>query len=560
VRAERARSLELVKAQAFRTAFAGAPTGMAIVDEQGRIEMANDALARITGLSPDELAQRTIPDLIEPDDRDRDATNRPRMFAGELPGYDALLRLRRADGSSAWASVTVHPDGGSPPRSLIYQVQDISERRALENRLDHLIDHDFLTGLFNRRRFEQELGRQVACQQRSSASAAVLMLDLDGFKAVNDQFGHAVGDELLRGLSAALRMRCRTSDVLARLSGDEFALLLPDTGRESAEIVAADVIALVRRHRAALGAKTAQVTASVGVALFGDLDEHQITTLADAAMYTAKEAGGDQVIMFTSDDQATASHSMGDANLIRRALTDQRFVLHCQPVWNLAEGKIDQYELLIRMQGETSGELVPPSAFLYAAERFGLIASIDSWVVSQAVALVRDQARRGRRIVLAINLSGRSIGDPGLRAHIDRELDESEIDPSCLVFELTETAAISNLEAARSFSLHLNRRGCRLALDDFGAGCASFHYLKSLPFDYIKIDGGFIRGLTQQPIDRLVVSAIVTIAKGMGKRTVAEFVGDQKTSDLLRAEGVDYAQGFHHGRPLPVEEVMDAIV
>jgi EAL domain-containing protein (putative c-di-GMP-specific phosphodiesterase class I) len=206
------------------------------------------------------------------------------------------------------------------------------------------------------------------------------------------------------------------------------------------------------------------------------------------------------------------------------------------------------------MRGESEGELIPPSAFLYAAERFGLIASIDTWVVSEAVALIHQQQQRGIRITLAVNLSGRSIGDPGLAAHIDRELDESGIDPSSLIFELTETAAISNIETARRFSLHLNQRGCGLALDDFGAGCASFHYLKSLPFDYIKIDGGFIRGLTEQPIDRLVVSAIVTIAKGMGKQTIAEFVGDQATSDLLKEHGVDYAQGFHIGRPQSVAD------
>ena len=206
------------------------------------------------------------------------------------------------------------------------------------------------------------------------------MLDLDGFKAVNDRLGHAMGDELLRGLAADLHARTRETDVLARLSGDEFALLMPDTDREEAETVAADVIALVRRHRASLAGEVARVTASVGVALFDDLDDGQVLALADAAMYAAKESGGDQLVVFTSDDQATASRSVSEANGLRRALKDHRFVLHCQPILNLAEGSIDQYELLIRMQGENPGELIAPSAFLYAAERFGLIGAIDTWV------------------------------------------------------------------------------------------------------------------------------------------------------------------------------------
>ena len=548
--------VESARARAFQMAFTGAPIGMAIVDERGRITMANDALARITGCSVERLAERSMLDLIEPDDRDEDAANRPRLFAGKLSGYDTRLRLRGADGTSVWVALTVSGDGEMPPVSLIYQVQDISERRALEGRLEHLIDHDFLTGLFNRRRFEQELDHEIARQRRSAPRAAVLMLDLDGFKAVNDRLGHAMGDELLRGLAADLHARTRETDVLARLSGDEFAILMPDTDREEAETVAADVIALVRRHRASLAGEVARVTASVGVALFDDLDDGQVLALADAAMYAAKESGGDQLVVFTSDDQATASRSVSEANGLRRALKDQRFVLHCQPILNLAEGSIDQYELLIRMQGENPGELVAPNAFLYAAERFGLIGAIDTWVISQAVALIAEQHRLGRRVVLAVNLSGRSIGDPRLASHIDRELDESGIDPSCLVFELTETAAISNIQAAQRLSRRLHHRGCRLSLDDFGAGCASFSYLKSLPFDYIKIDGDFIRGLTQHPIDQLVVSAIVTIAKGMGKQTIAEFVTDQETSDMLQAQGVDYAQGFHTGRPRPVEDVL----
>ena len=536
---------------AFQTAFRDAPIGMAMVDEDGRIALANAAFAHIAACEPGDLVGRPMRDMIEAERRDEVAEKCARL---DEP-FAATLRLRRQDESSVWVELTVSAGSAMAKHALIYQVQDISEGRSIAGRLEHLIDHDFLTGLFNRRRFEQELELQVARQRRFASTAAILMLDLDGFKAVNDQFGHAVGDELLSGLAAALRIRCRETDVLARLSGDEFAILLPNTDLAQAEIVAADVIALVRRHRAALGSKVAQVTASVGVALFDDLDHVQLIALVDAAMYAAKEAGGDRVVVFTANDQVSVSRSVGEANRLRRALRDDRFVLHCQPVWNLSEGRVDQHELLIRMRGEAPGELIAPTAFLYAAERFGLIVAIDTWVVSQAVAMIAEQQSHGNRIVLAVNLSGRSIGDPGLTAHIDRELDVSGIDPSSLVFELTETAAVRNLEAAQQFGRRIHQRGCGLALDDFGSGCASFHYLKSLPFDYIKIDGGFIRDLPRQPIDRLVVRAIVTIAKGMGKQTIAEFVTDQSTCDLLAEEGVDHAQGFHVGRPQPAADV-----
>jgi EAL domain-containing protein (putative c-di-GMP-specific phosphodiesterase class I) len=346
--------------------------------------------------------------------------------------------------------------------------------------------------------------------------------------------------------------------VLARLSGDEFALLLPATNRDQAERVAGQLLTVIRTHTTALGSERAQVTASVGIALFDGVGDTELMALADAAMYAAKESGRDRFVVFDPDERRPVSPRAGEAGRLRRALRDRRFVLHCQPIWSLAERRVAQYELLIRMRGDAD-ELIPPNAFLYAAERFGLVGAIDSWVVSQAVDLIAAQAERGNRVVLAVNLSGRSVGDPAVAEHIDRCLERSGVDPSCLVFELTETAAISNIDSAVDLAQRLHRHGCGLALDDFGAGFASFSYLKNLPFDYIKIDGDFVRGLAESATDRLLIDAIVTMARGMGRRTIAEFVADGTTSDLLEASGVDYAQGFHIGRPAPVGAVLDAL-
>ncbi len=217
---------------------------------------------------------------------------------------------------------------------------------------------------------------------------------------------------------------------------------------------------------------------------------------------------------------------------------------------------MSQYELLLRLRVEGGGEPLEPNSFLYVAERFGLIQEIDCWVARQAIALIAEQASAGRRLVLHVNLSGKSIGDPKVAALIEAAVEDAAIDPACLVFELTETTAIANIDEARAFAHRLNSRGCQLALDDFGTGFGSFYYLKALPFDYFKIDGAFIRGMVGSPMDQLVVEAIVGIARGMGKKTIAEFVANGETALLLEKLGVDYAQGFHVGRP---ELVKDAL-
>jgi diguanylate cyclase (GGDEF)-like protein/PAS domain S-box-containing protein len=540
----------------FRATFTGAPIGMAIVDERGKIVLANESLALITGHSTDELATLRMRELIVRGEENLNDRDRERTVATHAAVSHSQVRLRRADGSSVWTAMTVSQASELRPAAFVYQVQDVSEPRELEGRLEYLLDHDYLTGLFNRHRFQQELDREVARQQRFGEGGAVLMMDLDGFKAVNDRFGHAIGDELLRGLSAEMRTRSRETDVVARLSGDEFAMVLPGVDREQAEAVANSLLGLVRSHVSALGNERAHVTASIGIALFDRLGAFELLALSDAAMYAAKEAGRDRYVVFSAADRSEHSRRISEANDLRRALEEDRFVLHCQPIWDLSADQVDQYELLIRMVDDETGGLIAPNAFLYAAERFGLITSIDCWVISQAASLVAATERRGERVSLAVNLSGRSMVDPALSAHIDHELDASGIDPSSLTFEITETAAIGSFKAAQALSARLHQRGCRLALDDFGAGFASFYYLKNLPFDYIKIDGDFIRGLGNHPTDQLIVNAIVTIARGMGIKTIAEFVADQQTSDLLANAGVDYTQGYHIARPRPIEHVL----
>ena len=270
---------------------------------------------------------------------------------------------------------------------------------------------------------------------------------------------------------------------------------------------------------------------------------------ADLAMYAAKEAGGNRY-HFSSADGGEHVGGMqlrlNWADQIRRALDEDRFVLYCQPILELASDQITQYELLLRMIGD-NGEIVMPAAFIDTAERFGLIQEIDQWVVRKAIHLLAEHDVR-----LEVNVSGKSMGDLAIPELVEREIAATGIDPGRLVFEITETAAIANMEQARTFAERLTRLGCRFALDDFGAGFSSFYYLKYLPLDYLKIDGDFIRSLTSSVTDQLVVKSMVDIARGLGMKTIAEFVEAAETVDMLREKGVDYSQGYFHGAPRPV--------
>ena len=533
---------------------------MALIDMEGRWLQVNDALCRITGHTRSELKATTLRAITHPDDVDSDADVMRDLFDGKIPSCQTEKRYRHVWGHYLWVLLTVSlvKDRRGRPLYVVAQVQDISDRKALAARMEHLIDHDFLTGLFNRRRFQIEIDHEAERVARYGANGAVLMIDLDNFKDVNDAFGHKAGDDLLKGVAGALKHRVRQTDVVARMGGDEFALLLPETDADQAQNVAATIVKTLSRQVAVLGEQAIHVTASVGVAMFDGLSAAEVLEIADLAMYEAKQAGRNRVAMYRPGERRReqVSTRFSEAEMVRSALEEERLLLYCQPILDLRRNEVNQYELLLRLKTDGSDEPLLPSSFLYVAERFGLIQQFDGWVALQGIQLIAEHARAGRRLVLHVNLSGKSIGDPKLAAQIEEAIERADIDPGCLVFELTETAAIANIEEAKAFAQRLRARGCKLALDDFGAGFGSFYYLKALPFDYFKIDGDFIRDLVASPMDQLVVSAIVGIARGMGKKTIAEFVADDETTRLLEKSGVDFAQGYQIGRPRPVSELL----
>jgi len=542
----------------FRTAFEEGAIGMAILDTDGNLLRVNRALCAITGHDPGDLEGRAVTSLLHQDDRGEHVGEYERMLRGDVASARGERRFLHDDGSVVWValSTSLVRDAGGAPLHFLSQAQDVTERRRYEIELRYMADHDPLTGLLNRRAFERELAHHVEHVDRCGPRGAALLLDIDHFKNVNDTLGHGTGDELIGTVADAVRQRLRATDTIARLGGDEFAVLLRDATRETASAVAHDVLDAVRAQRVVSpSGRLRSVSASIGIALFEGpgLTGEDVLVNADLAMYDAKEAGRDRVVCFTpsADAGSRVEARLSWTDTIRDALAEDRFVLQAQPIVDLATGEMGQYELLLRLR-DPLGELISPGLFLPVAERSNLIGEIDRWVVARAIDMLGAERRRDRRVTVEVNISGGSTGDPELLALIEERLRVNDVDPSQVIFEITETTAVANIPRAQDFARRLAGLGCRFALDDFGAAFASFYYLKHLPFDYLKIDGEFVRSCADDRTDRLVIQAVVDIARGLGKKTVAEMVGDQHTMDLLRDMGVDYAQGFHLGRPAPL--------
>ena len=539
-----------------------AAEGILGLDRDGRVTFANPAAAELLGLEPDELRGQGIHDVVHQN-----------LGAGvhELQRCPVLLSLASGFTQHMEDDVFWRPDGASFPvhytlspitergevTGAVLTFNDVTERKRFEAQLQYLADHDAVTGLFNRRRFEQELARHLAYDARYGSGGAVLALDLDNFKSVNDTLGHKAGDEVISRVARNIRERLRETDTLARLGGDEFAVLVPEAGIEQGQAVARTVLDAVGGHAVTVGGQEIRVTASIGVTTFGSraVDGEELLVEADLAMYDAKAAGRNQFALYTpmTVREAQIEARLAWVGRVRDALENDRFTLYSQPVITVASGEVGQHELLLRMTGE--GELVPPGAFLPSAERFGLMPAVDSWVVARAAALL---AEIDPSLRLEVNISGESLTGEELPSAIAAALAETGVDPDRLVIEVNEAAAVANLESARRFAQRVKEIGCRFALDNFGAGFGSFYYLKYLPFDYLKIDGDFIHSLPASRADQLVVQALVDIARGLGKQTIAEFVGDDDTLSLLRDLGVDFAQGYHLGRPTPAGHLVAA--
>ncbi len=494
----------------------------------------------VLGYTPEEWM--ADPDLWEramhPDDLERVIAEENRCAAAGV-GLDIEYRLRHRNGDTVWvrdkASVgELVADGKQMVEGLL---SDITDRKTAEAKLRHLVDHDDLTGLFNRRGFERELSARMASGELGGGGA-IAVIDLDHLKRVNDSLGHAAGDHVIREIAAMLRNRMRDTDLFSRLSGDEFGLLMPgiDTGDARERVL--ELLDLVRRREGSTA-----ITASAGIAMVSEVEGVEAADLliaADTALYEAKNGGRDRLAVFSGDNRETLQW----VGRVRTAVEEEQLVLYAQPLVDLKTGEVFAEELLVRMLAE-DGQPIPAGQFIPIAESFGLIRRLDRWVVSQALQL----AAGGRRV--SVNLSAASINDRRLVNMIESEMQTLQLDPELLIFEITETVATPAIESLRDFASRIERLGCNLALDDVGTGFGSLTYLRHLPFGYLKIDAEFVRGLTESDADARIVTSLVSIARGFGMRTVAEGVENEHLLERLGDFGIDYAQGYHLGRPAP---------
>ena len=473
----------------------------------------------------------------------------------------------RHAGFAAELSVAPIRDPDDPEHPIVGVVlafRDVSAQRELAAQLSYQATHDALTGLCNRAEFELRVERALTGATEGGERHVVCYLDLDQFKVVNDTCGHIAGDRLLKELAAELRADVRDTDTLARLGGDEFGVLLQHCPADEGLVVAEKLRRLITELRFDYRGRALSVGASVGVvpltARSGSLAG--VLSAADAACYAAKDAGRNRVQLYHDEDIGLARRQgeMEWVNRINDALAEDRFLLHFQRIAPIRSGPeaADHHEILVRMLDER-GELVPPGKFIPAAERYGLMAAVDRWVIAHSLGVVAE--RHGHRPGgplerYSINLSGASLGDATCLAFIRQQLARHPVPPEAYCFEVTETAAIAQLGSAIEFMEELKGLGCRFSLDDFGSGLSSFAYLKTLPVDFVKIDGAFVKDMAEDPIDYAMVEAINRVGQVMGIRTIAEFVEDQAILDLLARIGVDYAQGYHIGRPGPAEQTL----
>jgi diguanylate cyclase (GGDEF)-like protein/PAS domain S-box-containing protein len=452
--------------------------------------------------------------------------------------------------------------------------RDVTERRRLEQELLWQANHDPLTRLHNRNFFEKQLEDEVHRLKRSGETSALLYLDLDRFKYINDTAGHAAGDQLLVEISDQLRSRLRDSDLLARLGGDEFAIILRNVTGEGVHAAADGFREILEQYSFVFNDRNYKINGSIGVALM-DSETHspgEVLANADIACHIAKGKGRNQTHRYQpeSDEKLAMHHDLGWSARLQEALKENSFVLHFQPIvamgdlahqtpvavgdrlWEQLEATLPatahHYEVLVRLT-DTRGGIILPNAFLPTAERFSLMPQIDVWVIAKAMEQLSQLNHHGQHVTFTINISGHTLDSDSLIPDMKRLLRFYQLDPRALIFEITETSAIANIEAAKRLINELRALGCRFALDDFGSGFSSFYHLKHLPVDFVKIDGQFVQGMATDPIDRAIVTSINDIAHSFGKLTIAEFVEGPEILGLLKQCGVDYAQGYYISPP-----------
>jgi diguanylate cyclase (GGDEF)-like protein/PAS domain S-box-containing protein len=545
----------------FASAFNNAAIGMAIINLDGQIVKFNASFQSFFGSSESVLLNVQYTTLLFKKERGLFEEQFAQLTDQKISQIQLQQQYYDDSGNGIWGllSASLVTDERGEPSYSIFQLQDITDSYELSEKLTYQAQHDALTGLYNRYEFEKRLKEFISDAEMSQGDSTHVLcyLDLDQFKVVNDTCGHIAGDELLKIVANCLTLNLRDADIVARLGGDEFGLLLRNCPREKALEIADKIRERIHEERYQHGDKIFRVGISMGMAIIdGDgLAHSDLMSAADTACYMAKEAGRNRVHIFDLNDDVLAvrTKEMNVVGKINHALEDGRFFLLRQPIVPLndrlsCEG-IRYYEILLRMQ-DKDGKTVSPGLFLPAAERYHLASRIDRWVVETSLRYLCESSSADKvEEKYAINLSGQSLTNKELLKDIASIVKNARLPRTEICFEITETAAISNLKNARIFIEELKALGCTFSLDDFGRGLSSFGYLKTLPVDYLKIDGEFVRDILLDRIDLAMVKSINEVAHAGGKLTVAEFVESEEIARVLTKIGIDYAQGYYFGKP-----------
>jgi diguanylate cyclase (GGDEF)-like protein/PAS domain S-box-containing protein len=562
-----ARRAQVAALARFRTIFEGAAIGITRVDRDGHTLEANPALERMLGYSAAELASMPFQQITHPDDIEYNLGLFRDLMAGNRDSYQLEKRYIRKDGELIWSRITavvLERDSDGKPESVISMIEDITERKVAEEELrlqselnEHQALHDALTGLPNRTLLHDRIQQAILTAEREGGRVAVVMMDLDRFKEVNDSLGHHAGDALLKELGDRLRHVLRASDTVARLGGDEFGLLFPKQSKPS------DVVHVLEKIREAIEQPIVlhdlplAIEASIGVSLYPD-DGHDVDALlqrADVAMYAAKESN----LAYAFYDEASDTYDPQRLTIVgelRRALERRELVLYYQPKAVLDGGAVTAVEALIRWNHPTRG-LVFPDEFIPLAQQTGLIKPLTLYVVSEALRQCGAWQEQGLNLCIAVNLSMRNLLDLEFPEDVRRLLEEWKIDPALLEFEITESTMLADPVRTKLILEKLSSMGIRLAIDDFGTGYSSLAYLKKLPIDEIKIDRSFVMHMREDEDDATIVRSTIDLARNLGLEVVAEGVESEEIWEQLTGLGCTVAQGYYLSRPVPPDVLRD---
>jgi len=535
-------------------------------DKDGIVTMMNPIAEKLTGWGNDEAIGQEISNVFcVINEKTNDSVECPVARCIEsnsiiLLESDSSLICKNGSHIAIDDSAAPIHDANSNPIGAILVFRNVTHERSLQKKLSYQATHDSLTGLVNRYEFELRMENALLFARTEKRQHSLAFLDLDQFKVVNDTCGHAAGDELLRQLTHLIGEPIRQHDTLARLGGDEFAILLEDCTIDQAFKVCEKIRKDIKSFRFRWDGQAFEVGVSIGITSFNMYNNSitKVLSQADNACYEAKEAGRNCVKISDNQNTVEARKEVQWASKITEAMDESRLVLFAQPIVSISDhtSNHEHCEILVRML-ERDGSIVAPGAFLPAAERYNLIQRIDCYVVQKACEAFQNKlfnANSNKPLIISINLSGQSVGSQDVLACIKENLETHNVPAKHFCFEITETAAMNNMQQALAFINDLKEIGCEFALDDFGSGLSSYGYLQNIPVDYVKIDGRFVKNILNDPIDAAMVSSINEITHLMGKKTIAEFVESKEIADKLRDIGVDYIQGWASGKPIAVEE------